>query len=515
MTTKIDDNTLIYNALDAAITLECANAFMPDLLKEPAENYPTFESTYDHTIDLFEPLMYMMIRGVRVEQDKLAETRVKINTKLDELQKEIDSICGRYINPNSPKDTQTYFYVEKRIPPYFKRNLKGKSVVTTDDKALQRIARGTANRKGLKEANLMQQWRGLRKLRGTYIDIVFDKDSRLRCSYNPRGTKFGRLSSSKTVFETGMNMQNLPEAFKGFILADEDKIFIDLDKRHAEWIIVAYECGDLSMINACENNIDVHAYTASQMFNVSVELIQKEDEYLGHGTDPEAMRQKRVNIPEIDLLIRQNKWIPRSMSMRQAAKKANHGLNYDEGYKTFSLDNEITEKEGKVVVDFYHGIYPGIRQEYTVVQQELANNNRTLLNLFGRPCRFLDKWGDKLFKAAYSYKPQSTVGELVNRAIVKTYRDSSTDTEDLEILAQVHDNVLYQNKVDALSISRAVFVAKEHLNPTLSTGGREFQIATDMKIGYDWGNLHKVLLVDNLDDQVDLVKEVLDGIERT
>ena len=137
------------------------------------------------------------------------------------------------------------------------------------------------------------------------------------------------------------------------------------------------------------------------------------------------------------------------------------------------------------------------------------------MNLFGRPCRFLDKWGDKLFKSAYSYKPQSTVGELVNRAIVKTYKDSSTDTEDLEILAQVHDNVLYQNKVDALSISKAVFVAKEHLNPTLSTGGREFQIATDMKIGYDWGNLHKVLLVDNLDDKVDLVKEVLDGIERT
>ncbi|MEK0325181.1 MAG: hypothetical protein QQN63_05705, partial [Nitrosopumilus sp.] len=103
MTIRIDDNTLIYNALDAAITLECANAFMPDLLKEPAENYPTFESTYDHTIDLFEPLMYMMIRGVRVEQDKLAETRIKINTKLDELQKDIDSICGRYINPNSPK----------------------------------------------------------------------------------------------------------------------------------------------------------------------------------------------------------------------------------------------------------------------------------------------------------------------------------------------------------------------------------------------------------------------------
>ncbi len=515
MTTHIDNNTLIYNAFDAAITLECADAFMPDIFKSPADNYPTFEDTYNHTIDLFEPLMYMMIRGVRVEQEKIAETRIKINAKLDELQKEINELCGRYINPNSPKDTQTYFYVEKRISPYYKRNLKGKSSVTTDDKALQRIARGTANRRGLREAKLMQQWRGLRKLRGTYIDITFDKDNRLRCSYNPRGTKFGRLSSSKTVFDTGMNMQNLPEAFKGFILADEGKIFIDLDKRQAEWIVVAYECGDLSMINAIQTGVDVHAYTASQMFKAPVELILKEDKIIGHENDPEIIRQKRVNIPAIDMMIRENMWLPRTTSIRQCGKKSNHGLNYDEGYKTFSLINEITEKEGKVIVDFYHSIYPGIRQEYEVVKQELANNNRTLLNLFGRPCRFLDRWGDKLFKTAYSYKPQSTVGELVNRAIVKTYRDNSPETEDLEILAQVHDNVLYQNKVDALSISKAIFVAKEHLNPVLKTGGREFQIATDMKIGYDWGNLHKVPLVNNLDDQVDLVKETLDGIERT
>ena len=52
MTTYIDNNTLIYNALDAAITLECADAFFNDLKESPAENYPNFEDTYNHTIYL-------------------------------------------------------------------------------------------------------------------------------------------------------------------------------------------------------------------------------------------------------------------------------------------------------------------------------------------------------------------------------------------------------------------------------------------------------------------------------
>ena len=138
------------------------------------------------------------------------------------------------------------------------------------------------------------------KLKGTYLDITFDADSRMRCSYNPRGTKFGRISSSKTLFQTGMNMQNLPEEFAGFLVADDRMILISLDKAKAEWVVVAYESGDLSMINAIESGVDVHAYTAEQMFKIPLEVIELEDKIIGHSNDAEEIARKRSNIRELE-----------------------------------------------------------------------------------------------------------------------------------------------------------------------------------------------------------------------
>jgi DNA polymerase I-like protein with 3'-5' exonuclease and polymerase domains len=68
----------------------------------------------------------------------------------------------------------------------------------------------------------MQDVRTLNKLGSGYLDVQLDPDERLRCSYNPRGTKFGRLSSSETVMGTGLNMQNLDPSFKAFIVPDEE-----------------------------------------------------------------------------------------------------------------------------------------------------------------------------------------------------------------------------------------------------------------------------------------------------
>jgi hypothetical protein len=82
---------------------------------------------------------------------------------------------------------------------------------------MQRLA--TTHR--LKEASLVQEIRRLNKLLGTYVDVTLDEDSILRCFYDPRGTWGGRLSSSKTLWGTGLNMQNLHPAFKYFICTED------------------------------------------------------------------------------------------------------------------------------------------------------------------------------------------------------------------------------------------------------------------------------------------------------
>jgi DNA polymerase-1 len=508
MSQRTSDSTLRYNAKDAFITLECANAFFAEIDKPSTKGKPTFRETYNHTMQLIDPCMYMQSRGVKVDIEALNKERINVSRKIDEVQLELNRIVGRELNPNSSDQLKKYFYVEKNIPPYTKLNNKKEQVITCDDKALQRLSRGTSARAGLREASLIQEYRKLSKLKGTYLDITFDTDKRLRCSYNPRGTRFARLSSSKTIRETGMNMQNLPPAFQSFLVADDDNIFLSLDKAQAEWVVVAYASGDENMISCLERGIDPHAYTASQMFKMPVDLIRAEAKILGHESDPDIILEKRMAIPELAAAIKQKLWLPRTMSMRQCGKKSNHGLNYDESPPMFSLINEITIAEAKVIVNFYHRTYPGIEKYYDHIKHQLSTNGRVLENLFGRPYRFLGRWDSDLWKSAYSYIPQSTIGELVNRSMCDIYYSTTPDTSELEILQQVHDSIHLQHPVGDESIGHAVLECKRHLEPTLTASGRQFIIPTDLKIGY---NMRDMVEVPFIDDPVQMTKRIHDA----
>lgn len=500
MSYTTSDKTLKYNAKDAAGTLIIAD----QVIKELGD---TYRNTYDHTISIFRPLQYMMMRGVKVDLDALAAMKVRIEKTINEYQEKLNKLAGRVLNANSSKDCQKYFYVEKGITPYRKYNKKTqKSADTLDDKALQRLARPTSTRRGYEEAKIIQRIRQLRKLKGTYLDIVFDKDNRLRCSYNPRGTRFGRLSSSKTIFETGMNMQNLPPAFMHFLVADEGKLLMKFDKKQAEWVAMAYITGDENMIRAVESGIDVHTYTASSMFKVPPDIIKREHKILDTESDPDRIAELRRGMDFMEPYL--NQWLPRTMSMRQCGKKSNHGLNYDEHAKMFALINEISEKEAQTIIDFYHSSYPGINRYYETIRNRLSTNGRTLENLFGRKYKFLDKWGPDLFKSAYSFIPQSTVGELVNRAMDRIYDDRSEETSDLEILMQTHDDIKFQDQYQDLNkLVKCIRKIRDYMDIPLVANGREFTIQTDMKIGFDFGKMKEI----DLDVSDDELKSSIQG----
>jgi uracil-DNA glycosylase len=194
-----------YNAKDAATTME--------VWENIAEDLVPYKITYDMTMAMFPALLYMMTRGIKVDLERLQETKERVRKKLEIKEAKLVEVAEWDFNVNSPKQCQEYFYVTKKIKPYINRQ-SGRP--TTDDKAMSRIVR----RFNLPEARLVQEIRGLKKLQGTYLDVAMDKDNRVRCSYNPRGTTTGRLSSSKTVFGTGMNLQNLHPEFKGFLVSD-------------------------------------------------------------------------------------------------------------------------------------------------------------------------------------------------------------------------------------------------------------------------------------------------------
>ncbi len=475
---KMDENFLTYSALDSACMIEIHNAIWPDITEDG------FMPTYRMTMDLMEVLTFMQTRGMKVSHNLLEQTKVEVLKTAAERQAELDDLVGHPLNVNSPKECASYFYLDLGIPPYKSKT----GAITCDDLAMQRLARGTAARPGLRQAKLVQDIRGMQKLYGTYLNMKFDTDNRMRGSYNPRGTMFGRLSSSKTIFDTGMNFQNLPQQFKKFLVADEGYFLLEIDKRQAEWVVVAYSSGDANMISAIEAGTDVHIHTASLMFDAEPDLIKYENKVVGHSTSADEIFELRQ---EDEILRKLCGNFPRTMSARQCGKKSNHGLNYDEGYRNFALINEMEEREAKKVYEMYHRIYPGIRMWYSEVQRQLGKN-RTLSNCFGRKVRFLGAWGDSLFKSAYSMIPQSTVVDGLNSGMVKIYNDKwITQYRDVDILAQVHDSILMQVPLSLLSQEGACKALlrrlHEYTSPDMTYNGRTFKIASDIKVGLNWG----------------------------
>lgn len=463
----------LYNAKDAAVTFECWEKIRYELLTKG------FMDFYKHEImEVFNPLLFAQIKGMRTNHEELMKTKVRVNKEIDTLQDELTRLCGFALNPVSSKQCKEYFYITKEIKPYVSRKT---GAITTDDDAMLRIAR-----KGYREAEIVRDIRGKRKLVSTYLDIAFDSDSRLRSSYNLAGTSSGRLSSSQTIFGTGCNFQNIPPEFKTFLVADPGHILIEFDKVQAEWIVVAYLANDANMIDVVEKKQDAHVKTATLMFGAPEELIKAEAKVLKNVSgEHDILAARKAHCPDI------LKYNPiASMSCRQIGKKCNHGLNYDLGYKGFAMAADIGEKESKHIVELYHRAYPGIRNTFHDRIRTQLSKNRTITNCFGRKRIFMDRWGDDLFKAAYAQIPQSSVGDMVNIAIPAIYNDNVYYMRKVDFLGQVHDSILIQYPI--ANIADLYYTIKsciEYLDIPMIYSGRTFTIPTDVKIGLSWGNM--------------------------
>lgn len=196
-----------YCGTDAGVALEAWEVLHEEMTKNG------FLRTYDLTVAMSDSLAYMSVDGLAVNKKGLIEANATLELQIVEKQKQLSEACGRELNVNSSKQCAEYFYEHLGITAY----KNGQGGVTTDDKAMSRIVRRADV--GSKQAKLVQEVRRLTKLKSTYMEVELDGDDRLRCSWNPRGTWTGRLSSSKTIMGTGLNLQNLDPEFKGFVVA--------------------------------------------------------------------------------------------------------------------------------------------------------------------------------------------------------------------------------------------------------------------------------------------------------
>lgn len=278
-----------------------------------------------------------------------------------------------------------------------------------------------------------------------------------------------------------------------------EKILMEFDKAGAEWFIVAFMSGDEKMIDVFHSGKSPHLVTGCLISGASENLVLKEHKLLGTMTDPtEIEKIRRDKLPEIfeaELL-----FLPRIFSIRQCGKKSNHGLNYYMQARRFSEETEMEERDCKRIIDLYtKRAYPGIPLWWESVKRDLRQNNRTLYNCFGRKRRFLDQWGDELFKQAYAHLPQSTNVDAVNRAMRLCYDDDQL-MEYMDILAQVHDSILFQGDTgDWKRLAWAANQIDDYMSPQMEYGGRQFRLTTELKVGKSWGQQKVVPITRDLD----------------
>ena len=451
-----------YNAKDAAYLLPISESLMKELEE--------FEALDDiqYNMDLHKPLMEMEFNGILTDPEGIAKVKKEYEEELVHMQAELNELAGREINISSSKQMIAYFYGICMIKPYVNRKTGN---VSCDAVALHRIAKKGV--KGSKEAKIIIKMRGYQKLVSTYFTVPVDPDKRLRCSHKIAGTVSGRIATERTFFGTGTNLQNQPYVFKYYLVADPDCILIECDLAKAEAHVVAYLTQDINMIESFLSGIDVHSFNASKIFNVPIEEVIEE------------ARTKKVD---------------QKSTMRYMCKKVVHASNYSMGPQTFS-DNLAKEEifksqsECQVLLNNYTDRFPGLKRWHKSIEEEVQST-RTLYNLFGRPKRFLGEMNAALFRNAYSYKPQSTVAELLNRGLIKMANDPRLGKAgfNIKLLTTVHDSVLFQvHKSQFSNLLQILLIVKDHMTHTFTYKGKSFTIGLDAKVGTQWaGNTAEI-----------------------
>lgn len=446
----------LYNARDAAVTRE-----IRDVQEVEIRDFGV-ESTFEHEMSLLEPLMSMTRTGILIDKQAHGELRAKYESEIKNLQAFLDSAAGDLANAKSPQQMQKLLYEKLGLPVQY--NHKTKKPTANKD-AINALAQKYPHPVLMAILEIRER----RDIVERYLNTAYDADGRMRCSFDPTGTRGGRLASRGSIFGSGTNLQNQPEEVRRMFIPDPGKVFLYRDYSQAEARVVAYLADAKGLIELFEDSSrDVHKENASRIFNIAIEAV--------------------------------------TAAQRYNAKRGVHAFNYGMEVDLFvAVVNQAFRETGfrmdrataKLVRDGYFLLYPEIQANFWRAVRDELNNTRTLVDAFGRKRMFFGRWDDKLIRDGYSFKPQATVGGLCCRALVNCYNNIELGRPDLDaqLLLQVHDSLLMQAPVE--HAEEVAHLMEQEMNIPMTINGHTFTIPTDCKIGYNWANRPKKNPEDN------------------
>ena len=406
-------DAVAYAAEDADVTLRLWETFKPLLHKARVTTvYETLERP------LVPVLARMEMAGIKVDRDTLSRMSNAFAQKMAGLEAEIQGVVGRPFNVGSPKQLGEILFDEMKLPG----GEKGKTgAYATGADVLEDLA--TEHHL----PGLVLDWRQLAKLKSTYTDALQDHinpdTGRVHTSYSITGAVTGRLAS------TDPNLQNIPirteegRRIREAFVADKGKVLVSLDYSQIELRILAHVAGIDALKQAFRDGIDIHAMTASEMFNVPLDQMT----------------------PDI----------------RRQAKAINFGVIY--GISGFGLARNlrIPRADAQGFIDRYFERFPGIRA-YMDDTVAFAKAHGYVQTLFGRKINTPEinaKGPGAGFakRAAINAPIQGTAADVIRRAMIRM--DDAIAHLPARMLLQVHDELLFE--VDASAADALIKVARQ------------------------------------------------------
>ncbi|MCM1335974.1 MAG: DNA polymerase I [Bacteroides sp.] len=395
------------------------------------------------------PLAYVLVSmerdGIAVDREALVSFGERLTAEEKEIERAIYDCAGEEFNISSPKQLGHILFEKLGLPS----GKKTKTGYSTNAEVLEELTGAHPI------VELILRYRAVTKLNSTYavgLLKVIGEDGRIHTTYKQTETRTGRISSAEP------NIQNIPvrtergREFRRFFIAREGYRLVDADYSQIELRLLAHISDDAAMIEAFHSGEDIHAVTASQVFNQPLEWVTPE--------------------------------------MRSSAKAVNFGIVYGIGAFSLSKDIHVSVKQAGDYINAYLAKYDGVARymERTVAD---AKRDGYVATMFGRRRRIPElsasnKNVQALGKRIAMNTPiQGTAADIIKLAMVKVCARLRRELPDARLILQVHDELIVEAK--EAEAERAAAILREEMENVVKLS---VPLPADAKVGKSWYEAH-------------------------
>tara|TARA_Y100000590_G_scaffold228669_1_gene258010 strand:+ start:15841 stop:18639 length:2799 start_codon:yes stop_codon:yes gene_type:complete len=448
-----------YAAADADFTYRLHQKLFQTLKKESL-----LKSFDEIEMPLVDVIVKMQANGVSIDLNLLKEMSTDLTNRITGIKKDLFSLIGHEFNVSSSKQLAEVLFSELKLKPV-KKTATGFS---TDAASLDAIKTNldsgqdqNADPRSYETIAKILEYRELTKLKSTYVDVLpqlVNRDTgRVHTSYRQTGSSTGRVSSNDP------NVQNIPvrtelgrKVRNAFIPQDQhSSTLIAADYSQIELRVLAHLSKDVNLIEAFNNDEDIHASTSSLVYGVPISKVTTE--------------------------------------MRRVAKVLNFGVLYGLTPFGISQQTDLSPDKGKEFISIFFNNYPGIK-EYIDKTIIFCQQNNYVESMKGRR-RYLPEINSNnriarqaAERAAINMPIQGTAADAIKISMIKIQKQLNLKNIASKMILQVHDELVFESKLEELNSLKVII--EQNMTNAIKL---DVPLKIEMKTGNNWGNMSKLI----------------------